>query len=473
MKTFNLIDQPWIPIKGGKIGLADTFRQAHQIQGLASETSLVDVSLLRLLLTITQRVYPTDADRLRLWRQGSFDDRVQHYLNQWRQAFELFPKDETQRPFFQCADMPTRSTSPINKLPIHMASGDTVTFADHHVDGRARLPFDEVARNLVATQFFGLGGLTGYNKSPSFQGSPWAYHVVTMLTGQNLLQTILLNYVPAEHFAAINEPDLPTWEQADPWRERGIPDGPLDYLTWPMRRVKLVIEDGDTSCRDFMWVPGLGRPDTKTCPDPYLLAAMTHDKKPVRYLLRAEDDNANWYNYLFSLLVSETRSPIVTYAEAFCRETGMDKCIVRAVGVPGDKGRVDGAVDVNVPWSFDNAWQSEKLAMLALAKQGEQIVRRISYGYAMELSPKGDPKVQSDWAKKHMKSWDIQGRYWASLSPDWSALRSADNTDAWGNAVISAAYRELLALGNSPAGTDGKINLMKRLRQEVYEPTST
>jgi len=466
MAIYNLVEEPWIPVQNQKLSLPDVFRRAHQLLGLASETPLIDASLLRLLVAITQRVYPSDADRVRLWRRGSFDNQVLDYLEQQRNKFDLFDNG-IYRPFFQthAYEMPGRSTSPINKLPIHQASGTTLTLIDHHLDGYSSLEFDEAARNLVTVQFFGLCGLTGYLHDPSFPASPWTYQVVALLEGRTLLETILLNYAPVAHFPYSGD-DLPVWEQDDPWIDRSSPYGPLDYLTWQMRKIRLLSEDDDP-CRMFMWVPGLRLPYDFA--DPYMLLRMARGKKPKIFPTRAADAYANWRNYLMSLLLPATRPVIISSAEHFCAQVQLSSLSVRLVGVPGENARVDGVIDITVPWSFDPAWQADRQAMLELADRGVSVAHRIAWGYAMAMAPQGDPKKQKEVAGNILDGWMIDERCWGALSADWSAVQSGVRQEYWAEVVEQTAVRELLGISVFPRSEESLAQLAERVHQELYD----
>ncbi|NJL73503.1 MAG: type I-E CRISPR-associated protein Cse1/CasA [Candidatus Competibacteraceae bacterium] len=164
MKSFNLLDEPWIPCVRADgacfdLGLAQVIDQAHELREVYEDSPLVTVALHRLLLAVLHRAYGgprRKADWRALWEVGRFDTSVVGgYLQQWAPRFDLL---HPERPFYQCRDAEILEAKlhPASALRQELASGNNATLFDH---GRiARFSLAEAARALVAVQQFALGG---------------------------------------------------------------------------------------------------------------------------------------------------------------------------------------------------------------------------------------------------------------------------------------------------------------------------
>ena len=109
--AFNLLDEPWIPVRRpdgrlDEVGLLTLFRQSRDIEGLAETSPPSLVALHRLLLAVTHRAltngvgrWVTD-DRVRWYNEGLPITALVNYLEQWRERFWLF---HPTHPFMQVA----------------------------------------------------------------------------------------------------------------------------------------------------------------------------------------------------------------------------------------------------------------------------------------------------------------------------------------------------------------------------------
>ncbi|MDY2639534.1 MAG: type I-E CRISPR-associated protein Cse1/CasA [Ligilactobacillus salivarius] len=97
MKNFNLVKDPWIKVfKDGEkeVSLSEFFKHAHEFEILAGDSRQQDLSTLRFLLAIVQRVY---SDKKYLLSRKSFDDKIQAYLSEHIDEFNLTGN----KPFYQ------------------------------------------------------------------------------------------------------------------------------------------------------------------------------------------------------------------------------------------------------------------------------------------------------------------------------------------------------------------------------------
>ncbi|MBS3965858.1 MAG: type I-E CRISPR-associated protein Cse1/CasA [Truepera sp.] len=258
MTPFNLLDQPWIPVRtlGGTpklLGIRDTLIRSHELDSIVDASPLVVTSLYRLLLAVLYRAYrgPTSIRQGEdLLEHGRFDiDIIDAYLTPYAHRFELFGDE----PFYQVGDLELPKDTPISKLAVERASGNNKALFDHSLDEQPpALSYAEAARWLVAHQAFALcggvsgGGLINFTDAPSPRG------VIVLVMGNNLFETLTANLVPYKDKQIIDG-DLPAWEQPALRFEELQEDqkrsvtGPASLYTWQSRAVKLLPDNGTVS----------------------------------------------------------------------------------------------------------------------------------------------------------------------------------------------------------------------------------
>lgn len=249
MSRFNLIDEPWIPVRyphGGRaeLGIRDTLLGAKGITAIEDPSPLVVAALHRFLLAVLYRALegPADIDEARtLFKAGIPGEKVVAYLEHLRQRFWLF---DEQHPFFQA---PTYT-------PKKEWRSWTVLAAEHNADN-AKVLFDHIdvndagaisaaaaARWLFAAQTFALGG--GNSELGYTSSAPSASVAMVLPIGRNLEDTLLLCLTPQNREVMRN--DVPVWE-CDPYTverlQAGITRavaGNAQLYTWPSRTIRLL-----------------------------------------------------------------------------------------------------------------------------------------------------------------------------------------------------------------------------------------
>lgn len=252
--SFNLIHEPWVPcLVAGEpaprdLSLRETLARAPDIIEIADPSPLVTVALHRLLLAILHRVFgpPTHGDWQTLWEAGAFDmDRVDAYLASWEHRFDLF---DNERPFYQTPALPGESATTVLKLGHEFSAGNNAVLFDHSWDAApVVISAPMAARLVIAHQAFAIGGLIGRlpGEPPSAEASHLVKAAVTLTTGDNLRETLVLNMVQVDGrqgapFEFNPRDDLPAWERGLPVAQPRQPDGYLDLLTWQSRRIRLI-----------------------------------------------------------------------------------------------------------------------------------------------------------------------------------------------------------------------------------------
>ena len=276
MSNFNLVDEKWIPcimLDGtrNEKSIKEVILEASDIKELFDNSPLVTVALHRLLLAILHRNFgpENEGEWGKLWNNGTGNwdtDKLLSYLTKCHDHFDLF---DEKYPFYQCPSMPVSTTDAKGKSKsyaksaanlIHeLVTGDNATLFDHTIkDKPPTISLAEAARFLVAFQAFAVGGLLTFEigQEPKFYKSadnaPLVKGAVSLVQGENLFQTLMLNLhkyngneaVPFE----IKPEDCPAWECEDETiPDDRYPKGYLDLLTWQSRRIRLIPEQDTTN----------------------------------------------------------------------------------------------------------------------------------------------------------------------------------------------------------------------------------
>ncbi|MDI6772661.1 MAG: type I-E CRISPR-associated protein Cse1/CasA [bacterium] len=254
MHSFNLVDQPWVPVRtldGGLVTLSlrDTLLQAHRLRCLEDASPLVLAALHRFLLAVLHRALegPSTTEQAARWFQKGFpEDRITAYLDRRRERLDLF---HPTHPFFQVPglDQVAKPQPWTILLPEEGSNNTTLLFNPSRREGYSPNPArpDEAARALLTYQVFALQGLVKVflTSAPASHVAPAA---LVFVLGENLHETLCLNLVPYTDPAR----DVPIWERADVLtvdHMRQCPREParghVQGYTWPHRSVLFLPEE--------------------------------------------------------------------------------------------------------------------------------------------------------------------------------------------------------------------------------------
>ncbi|GGR00958.1 type I-E CRISPR-associated protein Cse1/CasA [Kitasatospora griseola] len=256
-KTFDLTEQPWIPVlltdgRESELSLREAFAQAGRIRRLAGDLPTQDFALTRLLLAILHDALdgPGDSDDWAdLWEDPDALAPALPYLDKHRDRFDLL---HPHAPFFQCAGLRTGKDEvfPLNRIVADVPNGNA--FFTARFPGVERIGFAEAARWVVHAHAYDTSGIkTGVEGDPRAkagkaypQGPSWAGNLGGVLAeGDTLRETLLLNLIAADQWKT-KRPDLPAWRRppAGPGAADDLalrPAGPRDLYTWQSRRIRL------------------------------------------------------------------------------------------------------------------------------------------------------------------------------------------------------------------------------------------
>lgn len=295
MYSFNLIDQPWIPVRmldGERVSLSlrDVLIQADQVRTIEDASPLTQVALHRFLLAVLHRALegPKVVDEAADWFQNGLPaQRIERYLELWNDRFDLF---HPHRPFLQVPglDQVARSKPWTLLLPEEGSNNTSLLFNHSLRDGYIPTPASpaEAARGLITYQTFVLGGLIKVFLTSAPGGSVAQAALVTIL-GETVRETLCLNLVPYRNTIR----DVPVWEQDGVLtveHMRGAPTKPatghVSGYTWPNRSLLLVpetVEGRAVVCSVFLGA-GVRMEESEAYRTDPMAAYRYHDKWGLR-----------------------------------------------------------------------------------------------------------------------------------------------------------------------------------------------
>lgn len=482
--TFDLTAKPWIPclLADGNtrdMSLTEVFVEAPSIREVLDPSPLVTASLHRLLLAIVHRVYGPRDDEVweEMWLSGRFEeDKIGAYLTEWRHRFDLFDEE---RPFYQKPGMPGSMERTVNVLSLALAAGHNDTLFDHSEDDApSPISVSLAARKLIARQSFSFSGtITAEGGKTYAKDAPVARAAVTIIHGENLYRTLLLNLVRYDPEGGDPFPcrdDCPAWEQDAPAAEsERAPRGYLDYLTWQSRRIYLRPESDSTGnavvrkvilARGNSFPPNTFPPDTMTPHGVREKAPAGQDPRPpVRFLTW----RALWRNSLALMQADsqiagealDSRPETLSHLAALIEHRVMSRgqvCDVSVLGlctVPGqDKVHFWRHERMPLPLAYlvDDGMVGILRAALGLAEEVASALRRAVRNLAAwvllgrEERKEDSKKVTADITQLADSLGQPAG-YWSSLEPAFPALLQAlPQADKEGRERALAAWAALV-----------------------------
>ena len=261
MPSFNLVNEQWIPCRmtagpAEMLSLRQALTRAHEVGAIQADSPLATAAIHRLLLAVLYRsgIASDDDGWSERWAARDIGPAaVAGYLDRWASRFDLF---DAVHPFYQTPGLRPEDGGTVAKLMHELNAGNNAALFDHSLDqAPPSLAPSLAAQALVAIQAFAPGGLLSFEKGKladkSADAAPLVKAGLVLMTGGNLVETLLLNLFRIDEDAAVpfahrRERDLPAWERDEPTRAMDRrPDGPVDLLTWQSRRVLLVPEQDE------------------------------------------------------------------------------------------------------------------------------------------------------------------------------------------------------------------------------------
>lgn len=265
IKSFNVIDEPWIPVAGsGLVSLRQIFSD-HSLTQL-SGNPVQKVAVMKLLLAIAQAAWtPQDEEEWQEIGAQGLAKKCLDYLDKWYDRFDLYHSD---RPFLQMSAVATAELKPYGTVLTDISTGNTTVLLQSQVENV--LTDAERALLLVVLMGFALGGkktdnsvilTSGYSGKTNDKGKPSTGKpgsavahmgmLHNVLLGSSPLQSIWLNLLTTTQIQACNA--YPAGVGVAPWEQ--MPDGEDDPIARqlkvslmgrlvPMGRFCLLAEQG-------------------------------------------------------------------------------------------------------------------------------------------------------------------------------------------------------------------------------------
>ncbi|WP_457630555.1 type I-E CRISPR-associated protein Cse1/CasA [Oceanithermus sp.] len=477
MKAFNLIEEPWIPVRTERgvveVGLREALLEAHRFERLEASSPLVEAALTRVLLAVLHRAYrgpKSESEQENIFEEGSFEPViVGEYLDRWKDRFWLF---HPTTPFWQVPDLPEDDPLPWTKLRPEFAVGNNPTLFDHtYDDAPPAATFAEAARALVAHQTFTTGGLIRRYGVQSGVGAPLAVSAAFIALGDSLFQTL------AQALVVYDEADdVPVWEAGPVSLEELKGDknkqpskkvpffGLTRVYTWLSRGVRLLIED-EEKVRYMAYGPGVHPVVIEPFSDPmaaYKKNARTKELVPVR--LRT--DKRFWRD--FAALFPEEGAGVspraLDSARHVRREAGLNRALrIKVVGQVTDQAKV---LEIRrelypLPVRAQSAALRHYVARATgLADAAASCLRSAGWKLASELiSISRQP--DKDEVRSLMESFPLLPHFWNLLGNSFGVyleMLDSDPDKAWEHwsGRVNAAAAEAWLLTTREVGTEAR-----------------
>ena len=309
MSKFNLIEEPWIPcilLNGKKVeyGIRDVLEKASDIKEIFDSSPVVTLSIYRFILAILHRNFKTGTIEFwdELYKSGWDKQVLDDYYDKFHNKFYLY---DDEYPFYQDISLlKEKKIKPISisKIARELSFKKGDTLFNHTLDGTIDFSSVQKVKLLLSWQFFALQDGRGHKVSPLTNG------VSFWLQGCNLFETMMANlniYNSEQPMFSEMEKDIPVWEK-DIKDVSEVPDGYIDYLTHPYRRI-LFSDDKKL----FLSKSGVGLTEKflETFRDPSLFY-IESKKAGKSFAISLKEDKAMWRNYHLIISLMKTNNHI-------------------------------------------------------------------------------------------------------------------------------------------------------------------
>jgi CRISPR type I-E-associated protein CasA/Cse1 len=297
--VFNLLDEDWITVMGvdgkiKKVSLTELIEDAHEIADIV-DNPIVRASLIRVALSVIIKQYSiiTRKQWADLWNKEKFDKVLLD-----RTKFELF--DEC-KPFYQSASANVGKyiDKDVYTLKPHLGGNNIVFFDDPQI--LSSMSYEEAAKWLIAHQQWTVCSSPSIYK---LNDSVLTRGTVLIMEGRTIFETLMLNIrISGDLGSLVGEP---VWDRVEL-------TGPLDFLTWRSRTIKLIADNGVVRKMYYR----SGDQVTENC-DPMIIFEI---KKGKRFRFTINPEKRLW-RYCDTLFAKETK--IVEQVNNLCEVEGLN-----------------------------------------------------------------------------------------------------------------------------------------------------
>lgn len=470
--VFNLIDEPWIPVRWrpeadsgacgerpDRVGLRDVLLCASEISSLAVPDAPAHSALLRILYALTARVTGLDEAGPGDWSDRRMDvleetglpaDRVNAHFARFRDRFFLYDPLGG-RPWMQDSRLADQcdpdNTAGVNKLIVTRPAGNNHAWFRHGNDAEPDLPTSaEAVLNLLVWHYYGPSGRcssreVGGVKSASATAGPLRTALSYHPEGENLFETLLAGLTPPPNTVRRGNDQCPwEWEELpDPEAAPRMPSGPCSRLTACSQHALLLVPDEDGRyVRDayITWAYRAGRIERD---DDFLIWQISQQNN--RYPRPADSNRSLWRDLDALLLLKPSGTAQAKRPEIIESALEISPHLrIRALGFDQEGQAKDTQfVDAVTPPVFDLVERDAAATAPAvgrLRQLGEMFGRRLQRA------------VKRAWtayvfdAKADAGTWiaDATGRYWPRAEAEfWRRFRELDRTGTLPGGGLDAA----------------------------------
>jgi CRISPR system Cascade subunit CasA len=424
MSRFNLIDEPWIPVRtlDGRlieVGILEALTHANQYAAIEATSPLVVGGLHRFLLAVLYRALegPTDIDQARtLFRDGLPVEKIAAYLEKWHARFWLF---DAERPFMQHPGFQPETWKPWPVLALERNGDNAKVLFDHTDTGNAgAVPLAVAARGMIAVNNFVVG--SGNSELAYTSGAPAAGVVVVLPLGASLQDTLVFSLVPQHR--EIQAADLPVWERGlepvdvlrkGPTRAMA---GYADLYSWPTRTLRLA-DDESGSVAVLGFASGV-KYDAAPGTDPMLGYRL--DAKKGRLPLQFKDRGV-WRDFDSLLPDSSGLAPkIVEHAALLARRTPeRAPRSLLVLGLANDKARLKfwrmERFELPAVLAGDREARVELRQLLDAAETTQKSLWKACNLHASAMLSRGDREPRAEDATAVMAQIPAIHAYWSAM----------------------------------------------------------
>jgi CRISPR type I-E-associated protein CasA/Cse1 len=357
---------------------------------------------------------------------------------------------------------------------------NTGALFSHQVETRnISLGAAQAARELIASRCFRTAGPANPARKLYFSNSPYTEGILFYTDGDTLFETLLLNMptYPDEKYFPLSGDDQPIWEMDDPFAERAVPRGYLDYLTWPGVRIRLVPEqtDGEVRIYTSYTAPGLRLEDAVYSPQKlYSLRSTSEGDKWLS--LRFNEERALWRDYDAILSVDSREGYRGLQALRWLNELAAysdyvdkrDRFRLRAMGFMADKAKPILHRDQLLPVSLAQLRTPNFVETLRQARDLAEECRYRLYQAQKKVATSllthgGSRQPDSKDVQNLIASWSADSLYWARLEPlfwEWvddSAQEPQTALGGWAarlRQLTAEVFEEVVQLVGDVAGAE-------------------
>ncbi len=431
MSSYNLIDEPWIPVVGldGKryeLGIRDTLTRAQELAVIEDSSPLVTAALHRFLLAVLYRALrgPCDLDEAKkLYREGWPNDRIVEYLEQWRARFFLF--DEVY-PFGQIPEYTPKAWRAWTVLAAEHNADNAKVLFDHVIPGAAgSIQASAAVRWLLSVQTFVLSA--GKSELSHTGTAPSATSLMVLPMGIDLRDTLSFSLVP--QIRPVVDGDSAMWER-EPENVQQLHQGPqrgaygfADLFTWRSRAIRFAAT-GPRCVEKVAFASGVGYRDAQL-PDP--MVPFRVDKKFGK--LPAQVSERGVWRDFDSLLPGEPGLTPLVIEHAAALSHGHESRRARtvlAIGQANNQAKIE-------------CWRMERFILPKLVA-GDPCVRhdihdflqraadvastlnRACRAYARRLLSRGERAVEKKDVTAFLRQMPSLSLYWTALEAEFHSV---------------------------------------------------